>query len=111
MSYLLTKPLGLSVTQTTFPRLLIVLFLLFQFFCWALVPGISSGHPSSRTKQALEAHEHDPPDKLYAAIYAARESDWADARRWAIVKYTLIIGADAMLIYFFWNYGINRPSA
>ena len=111
MRHLLTKPSGLSVTQTTFPRLLIVLFLLFQFFYWALVPRISSGHPSPRTIQALEAHEHDSPDKLYAAIYAARQLDWADARRWAIVNYTLIIGADAALIYFFWNYGYKRPSA
>jgi hypothetical protein len=90
--------------------LLIVLFLLFQLFNWLLVPGIYSGRPSPRTRQALEAHVHDSPDKLHAAVYAAIQLDWADARRWDNFKFTLFIGADAALIYLFWNYGYKKPS-
>jgi hypothetical protein len=110
MSHLLTKSFGLSVTRTTFPRLLIVLFLLYQFFYWALFPRISSGHPGPHRSQALIATEHSPQSVQEAAFAEASRLDGIDNERKRLAEHALVVGMDIAIIYFFWNYGIRKPA-
>ena len=99
------------MTRTTFPRLLIVLFLLFQFFYWALVPRISTGHPGPHLSQALIATESSPKSVRDAAIAEGLRLDGIDSKRRTFAGHALVICLDIVVVYFFWNYGIRKSAA
>jgi hypothetical protein len=81
-------------------RQIIAVLILVQLV-WLLWPHVSSGHPSSRVGEAVQAHLTDPPAVQDAAIAEARRID----QHWALVKIALIVSLDIVAIYFYFRYG------
>lgn len=92
-------------------RWLISGFILLQVVVWIVVPNVCSGRASPRMRQAIKAHQSGPVAELHAAMAAAGELDFAEARRWTLAKTTFFIGLDITLIYLFWNDGTRKSAA
>jgi len=82
-------------------RPIIVVLILVQLLWLLLWPHISSGHPSSRVGEAIQAHLADPPGVQDAAIAEARRVD----QNWALVKIGTVVSLDIVAIYFYVRYG------
>jgi hypothetical protein len=73
--------------------------------------GQSVGDKKSRMAQALQAFKTNRSAATSAAMWEqVRRDDLRDSRRKDFL-FALMLLADAVVIYFFWNYGVKKATA
>jgi hypothetical protein len=94
------------------PRAVIALFLLIQI-AWLFMPNLNTladPYRHDERQKALEVwvREKTPESKVVAD--RERHLLYAHRRDRALLRFTLLFVIDGAGIYYFWNYGINRPA-
>lgn len=91
-------------------RRLIVVAIVFEFLWLIYLPAGNRLSPRSpEMAQALRAFETNRTAATEAAMWEQVRRD--DSREWhrKEVLFGLMLLADAVVIYFYWNYGTNKP--
>jgi hypothetical protein len=96
--------------NTKIIRRLIVAAMALEFLWFVFQPAGNRLSPRSpEMVQALHAFETNRSAATEAAMWEqVRRDDLRDSRRKEIV-FGLMLLVDAVVIYLFWNYGINKP--
>jgi hypothetical protein len=98
--------------STRIIRRLIVAAMVLQFLWLFIMPAGNRLAPRSpEMAQALRAFETNRSAAIEAAMWEqVRRDDLRDSRRQEVL-FGLMLLADAVVIYFFWNYGAKKNSA
>jgi len=100
------------VITTKLVRPLIVAAVVLQFLCLFIMPAGNRLAPRSpEMAQALRAFETNRSAATEAAMWEqVHRDDLRDLHRQEVI-FGLLLLADAIVIYFFWNYGVKKTAA
>ena len=91
-------------------RFLIAVALVVEIF-WALEPRNGLLPRSPETVQAIHAYQASPSDATKATMLQQFHLDSARNARHDQILLGVMLLADIVVIYFFWNYGVTKPAA
>src|SRR2546430_62515 len=91
-------------------RFLIAVALVFEII-WALKPRNGLLPRSPETVQAIHGYQASLTDAAKATMLEQVHRDSARNARHDQILLGLMLLADIVVIYFFWNYGVTKPAA
>jgi len=77
---------------------------------WALAPQ-NFARPSAQSEQAAQAYQTNPSAETKAALIEQMRLATSRSERNSYIMFGLLLAADAIAVYFLWNYGAKKTTA